>query len=574
MRLPSVMPPQHDFSKVPMVDIPRSAFNRSHGVKTTFNAGFLIPFYCELALPADTIDLKMQGFVRMPTLLKPPMDNIIMETFFIGVPVRLLWSNWRKMQGEQDNPGDSVDFTTPQIVTPVGPGGVVVGTLTDYFGWPTGVGSYSASALWHRAYAYIWNHLFRDENAQNSVYCPTDNGPDTYANYTLLRRGNRKDYFTGALPFLQKGTAVGVPLGSSAPVWGSVAALPSVVGNHNSSPIISAWQDTIGTDGAFRGSLGLKGVGAQPAKPINTDAYQLTYRNGLFGGVGNITNENASDVVFLNETLSKAFRGTASAPFTADLTQAVGSTVSGMRLAFQLQRAFERDARGGTRLVELMKARWGVTVPDFRLQRPEYYGGGSSYIIFHPVANTSDTASAKQGDLTAFGTADLDGHGFSKSFVEHTIVLGLLSVRADITYQQGLNKMFSYKTRFDYPEPVLANIGEQAILNQEIYMQGGGAAADLQTFAYQERYAERRYKPSQITGRFRSTYATSMDVYHLGVEYGSLPVWGPTFIECNPPIDRIIAVPSEHQFWLDAYLNVTHVQALPVYGVPGLIDHF
>lgn len=567
MRLPSVMPPQHDFSKVPMVDIPRSAFNRSHGVKTTFNAGFLIPFYCELALPADTIDLKMQGFVRMPTLLKPPMDNIIMETFFIGVPVRMLWSNWRKLQGEQDNPGDSVDFTTPQIVTPVGPAGVVVGTLTDYFGWPTGVGSYSASALWHRAYAFIWNHLFRDENAQNSVYCPTDNGPDTYANYTLLRRGNRKDYFMGALPFLQKGTAVGVPIGSSAPVWGSRSVAISGAGPHVESPILSTWLDRATSDGVHTGPLTGYPAAASPgasSSPLNI--------GGAVPGSGAVS--TTQDALFLNETLSKAFRASAVAPFTADLTQAVGSTVNGMRLAFQLQRAFERDARGGTRLVELMKSRWGVTVPDFRLQRPEYYGGGSSYVIFHPVANTSDTATAKQGDLTAFGTADLDGHGFSKSFVEHTIVLGLLSVRADITYQQGLNKMFSYKTRFDYPEPVLANIGEQAILNQEIYMQGGGAAADLQTFAYQERYAERRYKPSQITGRFRSTYAASMDIYHLGVEYGSLPVWGPTFIECNPPIDRIIAVPSEHQFWLDAYLSVTHVQALPVYGVPGLIDHF
>lgn len=517
----------HQFSQIPRAEIQRSSFNRSHGYKTTFDSGYLVPFYIDEVLPGDTFNLKCTLFARLATPIVPFMDNMFMETFFFFVPNRLLWDNWQKFNGEQENPGDSTDFLIPTINNT---GSFAVGSIADYFGIPTGVNNLEVNALPFRAYNLIYNEWFRDENLQDSLPVEKGDGPDDVTYYKLVRRGKRHDYFTSALPWPQKGPGVEIPLGTSAPVLGfKNVSFPNLV--------------------------------TTPGDVLVSESFS---GNGRILTTKSPFSASKSTVSALSTDVSGVY---------ADLTTATAYTINSLRQAFQVQRLYERDARGGTRYTEILRAHFGVVSPDARLQRPEYLGGSSSPININPVQQTSATDSTSpQGNLAAFGLTSSKIHGFTKSFVEHGYIIGLVNVRADLTYQQGLQRLWSRQTRFDFYWPALAHLGEQAVLNKEIYAQG--TSVDDEVFGYQERYAEYRYYPSLITGKFRSTYAQPLDMWHLSQKFDSLPTLSAQFIEDNPPVSRVIAVQDEPQFLLDTYFSLNCVRPMPVYSVPGLVDHF
>ena len=533
---------QHLFSQVPTAQIPRSKFNRSHGLKTTFDSGYLVPIFVDEVLPGDTFTMDCTLFSRVATLISPIMDNMYLDTFWFYVPERLLFEHFENMCGQQDNPTDSTDFLFPTVKAPA-TNGFEVGSIADYFGLPTGVPNLEVRAEPFRAYNLIYNEWFRDENLQDSVpFTKADS--DQYSNYNLLRRGKRHDYFTSALPWPQKGPGVELPFGGTA----------NVLTNN---------QDILFSSG---GSL---------PHGSSLSAVQPTFSNVALGGrssvysSGSVIDTSPAGNVSLN-----ALRFGSETGLKVDLTSATSITINQFREAFQIQRWYERAARGGTRYTEIIRSFFGVISPDARLQRPEYLGGSSNRIDVNVIPQTSGTTDVSpQANLSAFAVGTNGrGNGFSKSFTEHGWIIGLINVRADLTYQQGINRMWTRSTKFDMYWPTFAFLGEQAVLNKEIYAQGNDA--DNGVFGYQERYAEYRYAPSQVTGKFRSTYAQSLDSWHLAQKFENLPKLNAEFIVDNPPLDRVIAVPSEPQFLLDAWFNLSCVRPMPVYGVPGLMDHF
>lgn len=530
----------HQFAMVPRADIPRSAFRMQKALKTTFDGGYLVPMMCEEVLPGDTFNVRLTAFARLATPIFPFMDNLHFETFFFFVPCRLVWENWVRFQGEREDPNDSISYVVPQMLSPLGGYGIM--GLHDYFGLPTAGQVDPAYAISHnalplRAYNLIYNEWFRDQNLQNSRNVPKGDGPDSYLDFTLQRRGKRPDYFTTALPWTQKGASVMLPLGSTAPV------------RTQATEVVT---------------------GAQQALRMRNTA-------GNLPGGAQTLNMSAAGNVFYSGTASGAFVADVyPTNLVADLSTATAATINQIRQAFQIQRLLERDARGGTRYTEIVQAHFGVRSPDARLQRPEYLGGGHSPITINPIAQTSATGvsggTSPQGNLSAMGTMMAHGHGFSQSFTEHGYIIGLMNVRADLTYQQGIRKLWTRQTRYDFYMPVFAMLGEQAILSQELYCDG--SSADQDVFGYQERWAEYRYNPSQVTGLMRSTAAGTIDAWHLAQRFTTRPTLGSAFIVDAPPISRVVAVDTEPEFILDAFFDCKVARPMPMYSVPGMVDHF
>lgn len=529
-------PQINQFNNVQPKPIPRSAFRRDFTRRTTFNENYLVPIFVDEILPGDDVNLRMTALTRVATPIKPIMDNLYQDTFWFFVPNRLVWSNWEKFQGQQTNPGDSVAYTIPVLdktKAPMSTTGFPVESVYDYLGLPILVTSLGGiSALYNRAIDLIWNEWFRDENLQNSLTLLTGDGPDDPAVYSLRKRNKRKDYITSCLPWPQKGTAVSVaiPLGTTAPVMG--------IGKLNTNYSQSGSTYTMYDGTTFNSGYALIGDSGTA--------------DNFYAVKGPATAGNGPNIY-------------------ANLQGINLITINALRQSALYQQVLELDARGGTRYVESIYSRFGVISPDFRLQRPELIGQGSTRINVYAVPQTAPTVALQtpQGNLAAFGTSVIQGtHGCRYSATEHGMIIGLMEVRADLTYQQGVPKMFTRSTRLDFYEPLLNGLGEQSVLNMELYAQG--TSADTQVFGYQERFAEYRFKNSEITGKFRSTDPTSLDVWHLSQEFGSLPALNSSFITEDVPMDRVVAVPSEPSFLSDMSFSYMHVRPMPIRSNPGI----
>lgn len=530
------------FASIPKAELPRSSFDRSFSHKLTMDAGLLVPVFLDEVLPGDTVNLQTNMFVRMTSPLTVPiMDDMFVDLQYFFVPCRILWDNWKKFQGEQRNPEDSVDFLLPQVRFNVREDWLL-GDLADCFGIPslppfTG-GPVFVNALPFRAYNLIWNEWYRDQNLQDRAPERYDDlTADVHPNYILRPRGKRHDYFTSCLPWPQKGPGVEISLGGYASVSGTIAAI--------SGSSIMSYPSAIG------GVTGL--MYAAPAPSSAAGPLQIKVPAPAGPVIGSVPTE-----------------------LHADLSNAEPISINSLREAIQLQRLLERDARSGSRYTEFLRAHFGVVAPDASLQRPEYLGGSSNPININPVSQTSSTDSeSPQANLAAWAASGSSNAPIVRSFTEHGYVIGLASVRANLTYQQGLHRMWSRRSRYDFYLPVLAHLGEQAVLNKEIFLQGN--ADDDAVFGYQERYAEYRYMPSRISGAFRSDAPLSLDIWHLSQDFAALPKLNSDFIRENPPISRVSAVTAglkNQAFLADFYFKYKTVRVMPTYGVPGMMDHF
>lgn len=551
----------HRFSDAPAMYMKRTKFDRSHVYKTTFNSGKLIPVFVDEVLPGDTTRMSVNYFARLATPIKPIMDNIYLDWFFFFVPNRLVWEHWQNFCFEQEDPDDSTDYVIPTVSATGNSGNAYIGSLWDYFGLPVNTsGNISGiSALPFRGVYLIWNEWFRDENLQKSVKIQKGDtnevlnsaraseqpawvfttGTSIFPGLACPPRGKRHDYFTSALPWTQKGPGVEISLSGNAPVFA-----PAFAGSNNPS-----------ADGIVI---------------ANTADISGNKRFGYVRGV-------ATDGVFMtghdNNTAPSRFEAEKWQLY-ANLGDLSAISINSLRTAFQMQKFYERLARGGSRYTEILRSFFGVVSPDARLQRPEFLGSFTKMVNVNPIAQTSATDdTSPQGNLSAYGVTAAKFHGFTKSFVEHGYIIGFVCARADLTYQQGINKMWLRSTVYDFYWPTFAHLGEQAIELREIYAQG--SEADTTVFGYQERYAEYRYKPSQITGKFRSSVVGgTLDKWHLSQFFKTAPTLNEEFIVENPPIERIIAVPSEPEFLLDVGFRYTTVRPMPMFGTPGLVDHF
>lgn len=534
------------------LDIARSTFRRDHSVKLSFNVGDVIPFYVDEVLPGDTFQLKTSMVARLQTLLTPMMDNLYLDTYFYFVPNRIVWQHWRELMGENTQSAwiPTVEYSVPQVTAPSG--GWSIGSIADYMGIPTGVANLSVNALPFRAYALIMNEWFRDENLSDPLNIPVDDATLAGSNGTNyitdvvkggmpFKAAKFHDYFTSALPAPQKGPDVAIPVGQG--------------GNLPVVPLSDKVSDSLLTQ-----NYTAKFMNGSP-----TNASGIFFATSGTQTSVNVSTSGDGAKIPVIDNLWAIQSGTVTA-----------ATINQLRMAFQVQKLYEKDARGGTRYIEILKSHFGVTSPDARLQRPEYLGGNRIPVNINQVVQSSATQSSGTplGDTAAFSvTTDVHGD-FIKSFVEHGFVIGIMVARYDHTYQQGLERFWSRRDRLDYYFPVFANIGEQPILNKEIYAQG--TDQDDEVFGYQEAWADYRYKPSRVAGEMRSKAPTSLDVWHLADEYTQLPKLSDAWIrEDKTNVDRVLAVTSSvsNQMFADLYIQCKATRPMPMYSIPGLIDH-
>ena len=571
----------HRFSDAPAMYMKRTKFDRSHVYKTTFNSGKLIPVFVDEVLPGDTTRMSVNYFARLATPIKPIMDNIYLDWFFFFVPNRLVWEHWQNFCFEQEDPDDSTDYVIPTISATGNSGNAYIGSLWDFFGLPVNTsGNLSGiSALPFRGVYLIWNEWFRDENLQKSVKIQKgdtnevlnstrsadqpswvfNSGTNIVPGLACPPRGKRHDYFTSALPWTQKGPGVSIGLaGTASIVDPSPASGYFLHSKGNELAAVSSYGGDASASGGRRVAYG--------TNSISFDRYGDKDWSTVGGFAGNSSSNVTIDAYSSSNMLTKSSY--------VDLDTSSIFTINSLRTAFQMQKFYERLARGGSRYTEVLRSFFGVVSPDARLQRPEFLGSFTKMVNVNPIAQTSSTNDiSPQGNLSAYGVTAAKFHGFTKSFVEHGYVFGFVCARADLTYQQGINKMWLRSTVYDFYWPTFAHLGEQAIELREIYAQG--SKDDTTVFGYQERYAEYRYKPSQITGKFRSSVTGgNLDVWHLSQFFKNAPTLNEEFITENPPIERIIAVPSEPEFLLDIGFRYTTVRPMPMFGTPGLVDHF